>query len=186
MSHFEYVSVAIALIFALLVGRLLAGLSPSLESGRRYPVHATWVVVLLLASVMQWWVIWRTNQVTWTPIRFLWALAIPGIVFLRAGVLLTGRPDEVPSFRDHFFAHRLQFFALGVVGGAQAGLSPWVLGVVPWLEFAPVHPNASVLTLLSIAGLIFRDPKAHLLVVLLSLIGVLAAFYVLPAVEPAV
>jgi len=185
LSHFEYISVAIALVFALAVGRLLAGLSPSLESGRRYSLHAAWVVGLLLAAVMQWWVIWRISHVAWTPIRFLWALAIPGIIFVRAGVLLSAHPDEVASFRDHFFAHRIQFFALGVIGGIHAAMSPWVLGIVPWLEFAPVHPNTISLTVLSTLGLIFKDARVHALIVLVSLLGVLSAFYVLPAVEPA-
>jgi dolichyl-phosphate-mannose--protein O-mannosyl transferase len=115
MSHFEYVSVAIALIFALAVGRLLGGLSLSLTESRRYWVHTTWIVVLLLVSVMSWWFMWRGNEVTWTPIRFLWALSIPALLYVRAAVLL-GRPGEEPgSFYDHFYKIRPLFFSLGLV-----------------------------------------------------------------------
>lgn len=35
LSQFEYVSVAVALIYALVVGRLLTGLAVGLEDGRR-------------------------------------------------------------------------------------------------------------------------------------------------------
>lgn len=184
MSHFEFVSVALALMYALLAGRLLAGLSPSLEETRRYSIHAAWIIVLLLVTVMQWWVAWRMNQVVWTPIRFLWALALPAVVFVRAGVLLSDDPPSVLSFRSYFFEHRVPFFALGIASAAQATLTPWVLGITPWFAFAPIHPTAVVLVVISISGLVFRSHVAHAIIVAVAVLLALATFYLVPAVAP--
>lgn len=186
MSHFEYVSVAIALMYALLAGRLLSGLSPSLDETKRYSVHFLWLITLILVVVMQWWLFWRTSDVVWTPVRFLYALSLPAAVFVRAGVLLGPDPNEVVSFRDHFYEHRVPFFALGVLVSAQAALTPWVFGIVPWLSAAPIHRTTVVLGILSIAGVLLKHPTAQHLIVLLTLLLAVSAFYVLPSVAPAV
>ena len=100
MSQFEYVSVAIALIYALAVGRVLAGLTPALAPTRRYPVHAAWLIQTLLVCVTQWWGLWRTSEVEWTAFKFLWILGMPSLAYVRAAILL-GTPESVPSYREN-------------------------------------------------------------------------------------
>ena len=114
MSHFEYVSVAYALLYALAIGRLLGGLSPAMDVGRRYWVHLIWILVLLLATVMAWWVGWRSSEVVWTPLRFLFGLSLPAFIFVRASVLLGNSNDLPDSYYDHFYEIRLGVFSLGV------------------------------------------------------------------------
>jgi hypothetical protein len=185
MSHFEYVSVAIALMYAIAVGRLLGGLSISMTESRRYWIHTTWIVVLLLVSVAAWWAMWRGNEVTWTPIRFLWALSMPAIIYLRAAVLL-GRPEEAPdSFYDHFYEVRPLFFSLGLAVAIFIALTPWVFGLVPWLKLAPLHFNAVMLFSISALGLYFRKPTVHGVLVILSLAGVVAGFLIIPVATSA-
>jgi hypothetical protein len=142
VSHFEYVSVAIALIYALAVGRLLSGLSLSITESRRYWVHTTWIVVLLLVSVMSWWFMWRGNEVTWTPIRFLWALSMPALIYVRAAVLLGNPADAPASFYDHFYEKRPLFFTLALVSAGFLAVVPWIFGIVPWFTLAPAHATA--------------------------------------------
>ena len=179
MSHFEYVSIAVALIYALVVGRLLTGLGPSIEERRRYPIQIAWILTLFLVCIFSWWQLWATREVEWTALRFLWILALPCLLYIRAAILTGSDPREIDSFRDHFFSNRLSFFGMGVVIAAYIVLSPWIYGDVPWLSFTPVHTTAIMLGTLSIAGLVFRQQSAHWVIVLLSLFGVSLAFMLL-------
>ena len=147
MSQFEYVSVAIALIYALAIGRVLAGITQALAPTRRYSLHAAWLIQILLTCAVQWWGLWRTSTVEWTAFKFLWILATPSLVYVRAAILL-GTPESVPSYRDHFFQVRRTYFAIGLATPVHSSLTPWVLGQVPWLTFLPGFH----LAMLAIAG----------------------------------
>ena len=184
MSHFEYVSVAMALLNALVVARLLSGLAPALDHRRRYWVHAAWVFALVLIAALQWWSFWSWRQVAWTPIRFLWGLSLPGLLFVTAAVLLGDDPGSVASFRDHFFRRRVLFFSLSMASGVNIALGPWVLGQWPWFTPRPVHVAAASLMALSLAGLGFRSHTAHATIVALGLLLVGASF-LLPISGPA-
>jgi hypothetical protein len=173
-----------ALIFALVLGRLLKGLTPCLNAGRRYPVQVAWIFVLLLVCVLQWWALWTAKEVAWTPIRFLWVLAIPGLIYVRASVLTGENPEAVDSFRDHFFKQRVRFFSLGLAQAGLASLTLWVLGLEPWLSVAPIHRIASILATLSIAGLVFESTTAHAIIVSLNLMLAAASFFLLPVIAP--
>ena len=180
MSHFEYISVALALINALIVSRLLNGLMPSLDPSSRYPIHFAWVVTLILITVLQWWAFWRANEVEWTAFRFLWALSLPAILFLRVGVLLSERPEEVVSFKDHFFQYRVRFFSMGLATAFLIGLTPWVLGSTPWFLTEFLHINSMILAALSIAGLVLKGARAHAVIVLLVFSSTMMGFAWLP------
>lgn len=179
MSHFEYVSVAIALINALVVGRLLAGLSFSLAAGRQYWVHTVWISTLLLISVMSWWAMWRLNEVTWTPIRFLWALSLPALLYVRASILLGHSGDEPDSYYEHFYEKRRLFFSLGLLTSAFIALTPWVQGLIPWFEMGPIHINAGFVAGISLLGLVFRSPTVHAVLAVLSLMSAASGFVII-------
>jgi hypothetical protein len=161
LSQFEYVSVAIALIYALAVGRVLAGITPALAPTRRYPVHAAWLVLTLLACVAQWWGLWRTSTVEWTALGFLWVLAVPSLQYVRAAILL-GTPESVPSYREHFFGVRRTYFAIGLATPVHSSLTPWVLGQVQWLTFLPgFHLGMLAIAACCVVGLCSKSETVH-------------------------
>ena len=180
MSHFEFVSVAVALIYALVVARLLTGLTPSLQADRRYAVQIAWIFVLLLSCVLQWWVFWRTSEVSWSPIRFLWVLILPSMLFLQAGLLVGANPETIESFRTHFAARRVPLFSLGLASAAVSAIFPWVLGLAPWLALAPFHPIAVVFALLWTAGLVFPSDRAQATIVSVTFLVVIGGFFFIP------
>lgn len=161
MSQFEYISVAIALIFALVVGRVLAGITPALAPTRRYSVHAAWLAQILLSCVAQWWNLWRTFDVDWTAFRFLWILAMPSLQYVRTAVLV-GTPESVVSYQEHFFAVRRTYFAIGLAIPIHSSLSPWVLGNAPWFTFVPgFHPGMLALGIGCLVGLSSSNETLH-------------------------
>ena len=180
MSHFEYISVALALLYALVVGRVLTGLGPSLEHRRRYPIHVAWLVVFLFVSILQWWGMWDYKSVTWTPVRFLLVMSLPAILFLRAGILLGTNPDSVESFRSRFYEQRRTFFAVGLAEAVIIAFSPWVLGQSPWLTLHTAHRFASVLAILSVAGLALESSRAQAAIVIVALLLAGTGYYLLP------
>ena len=184
MSHFEYVSVSLALVNALAVGRLLSGLPPAMDRERRYWVHAVWVFALILVAALQWWGFWGWRNVAWTPIRFLSALSLPGLLFVQATVLVGETPGSATSFRNLFYDRRVTFFSLGMAAGVNIALGPWILGLVPWFSFGPVHAVGCSLMALSLAGLSFNSHNAQAIIASLSAFIVGASFFVINPVAP--
>src|SRR5262245_8908787 len=183
LSHFEYVSVALALVNALTVGLLLSSLTPVMDHERRYWVHAAWVLSLVLVAALQWWSFWTWRAVVWSPIRFLWALSLPGLLFVQASVLV-GETGSVTSYRDRFFERRVAFFSLGIALAVNIALGPWVLGLARWLSLTPAPPVAASLMALSIAGIGFRTHLAHTIIASLAMLLAIASFLWLPVATP--
>jgi len=186
LTHFEYISVAVALISALSVGRLLGALPSALDQGRRYWVHVAWILALLLVVVLQWWLFWNAKETAWTPIRFLWVLSFPGVHFLQAVILVGDTPSSVTSYRDHFFHQRVRFFSLSLAAGALTAVNHWVAGVEPLFTFVPNHRIAAVLTALSIAALCSKSAIAHAVLVCLFLLLAVSSFFLVPVFAPTV
>jgi hypothetical protein len=165
MTHFEYISVAIALVNALVVSRLLSGATASLRSDAFYFTHFAWVVTLILITIMQWWAMWGLREVEWTALRFVWVLAGPSLLYLRAVVLLSEHPEEIDSFEAHFFASRVPFFSLSLLTGPWVALTPWVIGTSPWFTLTPLVLAGAILMVLATAGLVFKGRSAHTILV---------------------
>ena len=125
---------------------------------------------------------WTAKEVAWTPIRFLWALTMPGLLYVRASVLTGENPEAVDSFRDHFFKQRVRFFSLALAQAGLASLGPWVLGLEPWLSVAPIHRVAAILATLSIAGLVLKSATAHAILVSLTLLLAASSYFLFPVI----
>src|SRR6185295_3745203 len=101
---FEHVAVAFSMVLSLGVVRLLDGLRPALVPGRRYWVHALWLIQKLLNYAFYWWIFWSLREgVRWNIASFLWILLGPALLFLQATALATTNPSGVASWRDPLF-----------------------------------------------------------------------------------
>ncbi|MFT5571286.1 MAG: hypothetical protein ACI9FR_000200 [Cryomorphaceae bacterium] len=177
MTHFEYISVAIALVNALVVSRLLRGITASLRPDAFYFTHFAWLVTLILITVMQWWSMWGAREVEWTALKFIWILGLPSILFLRSGVLLSEHPEEIESFENYFFESRIAFFSLGLLTSFWVSVTPWILGIFPWFTITQLHMGSSVLMGLSIVGLISKGRLIHTILALLFMVAALLNFF---------
>lgn len=182
MSPFEFVSVAVALFYAMALGRLVNGLGPSLRADARWSVHIAWILILILTGTLQWWMLWNVGSTSWTALRFLFVLALPGILLARAGILLGEQPAEVVSFHAHFFERRVPFFTLAIASAIQGALSPWVLGGTPWFKLAGVHRVAIVFVALGVAGILCRGERSHAVLASLYFVAVAIGFALAPGI----
>ena len=160
MTLFEYLAVFLSIVLSFGVIRLLDGLPPALTQGRRYSIHATWVILVLLMHVQYWWVFWSySTGVTWNYPRFLVVLASPLLLYSLAITLVPREPDRVESWRDHFYHVRARFcylFACWFVAVALANLT--VLGQ-PLLN--PLRLGQGVVLILFLVGAVSRRPWYH-------------------------
>ena len=160
MVLFEHVAVAFSMVLSFGVVRLLDGLRPAFVPGRRYWVHALWLVQKQLNHAFYWWGFLSFREgVAWTVASFLWMLIVPALLFLQATALATTNPSGIASWREHFFDIRRWFFSVDIVLILHSVVTSSLLRGVPLL-----HPfralQAAGLTI-SIVGAASASPRLH-------------------------
>ena len=160
MNLFEHVAVAFSMVLSFGVVRLLDGLRPALVPGRRYWVHALWLVQkaaqprLLLVGILVLPGGRRLDR------RFL-PLAPPrtSLLFLQATALVTTNPSAVDSWRDHFFGIHSWFFSVDVVLILHSVTTASLLRGVPLVH--PLRALQAVGLTISILGAASASPRLH-------------------------
>ena len=179
MTHFEFVSVAAALIYALAIGKLTSGIAMSLQTNKFYWVHAVWMIGLLLVCVLQWWGIWGMRTIEWTPLSFLWLLTLPGLQLIRSTVLVGPDPNSIESYETYFYKTRIHFFALTVLTGCQVLASSWILSEEPASTFQPAHGQGLMIIIVAIIGLISPRRSIHGAIAISSIVAPIVGFAIL-------
>jgi hypothetical protein len=178
MTHFEYISVAVSLVYSLVLAKLLGTLPAALRPGRRYWVHAIWIANLLFVTVGSWWQIWSYREVEWSPPSFLILLAIPSVMYLRAAILVSDDPGAVASWRSHYYEVRSPFFLLQLLGITNLVASRWIIVGAP-LSTQALAANA-VFAALSILAAISAAPRLHEAFALVSVVAFATGLFVPP------
>lgn len=168
MTHFEYISVAVSIILALGIARLLDGIGPALRKGQRYWVHVGWMAVKFFNIVIWWWALWTLRGVQWNFVVFVYQLIGPVIIYLQTKSLVTPSQSTPDSWRVRFEEIRVWFFVGNIVLLSIALVTPLALG-----SENPQRTVVPVIFLLanSAAGLVFRDGRVQAVVVVLALLG---------------
>jgi hypothetical protein len=117
MDPFSYLVVLTSIILGLGVTRLVGGLGYLMQTRRRkhpYWVHMLWMVNLLLAMAIVWWVAyrWRSNE-HWTFLLFIWLLLLPTILYLISSLLFPDQDDEpITDWQVYFYENHRDIFLL--------------------------------------------------------------------------
>ncbi len=176
MSQFEFVLVGSSMVIALAVARLLEGTRDSFEPGRRYWLHASWVVIKLMNSVMIFWGAWAygMGDDAYSFVDFLIVVGAPGVLYLQAHALIGPRPDSVPDWRAHFWKIRRWFFAANVALIALVGATIYVVGDTPFPSIDAV-PIAVILTF-SALGVASSNERLHGAIAVVALLNLTLGF----------
>ena len=109
---------------------------------RRYSLHLLLNLVLLMLIAVSFWTFYSLKDVDWTFPGFLLALLIPGLLYYCAAVLVPENPEDVVSWRDHYWAMRRRWYGgLALWGVATAASASVNLGM------GLQHPRASFMRL---------------------------------------
>ena len=98
MSQFEFVSVAVSIVLALSITRLLTTLPHALARDRRYWVHGVWCFVMLSPHLGFWWSIWIYRGVeSWSFQAFVAVLLTPALMYMTVTAQYVGNPSSDES-----------------------------------------------------------------------------------------
>jgi hypothetical protein len=168
MGLFEHVAVAFSMVLSFGVARLLDGLRPSLAPGRRYWVHAAWLVQKLVGAALYWWgFLSLRDGVVWSSASFLWVLLTPGFLFLQATALVGSDPSGVASWRKHFFEIRRWFFGVDIALILHSIITSTVLRELPLVH--PFRALQATGLAMSICGAATASPRVHAVLAPLAL-----------------
>ena len=73
------------------------------------------MAVWLWGFVVSWWNIWIYRDLEWTFLRFLLFLSINGPLLFIAYTLVPDNPEQVGSWKEHFYATCRRFFGATIV-----------------------------------------------------------------------
>jgi hypothetical protein len=159
LTTFEYLAIAYTLLFSTTALRLVGGLPHAFRRGRVYWVHSAFVVVLLCATVQNFWTFLVYRDLEWTFVRFLGMLAIPGNLYFIASMLIPDEASVVESWKKHYFQRRVQAFS-GIL--AWGLLSFWATTFLAGMPFThPVRGVQAGLLMMGICGLSSARPIVH-------------------------
>jgi hypothetical protein len=182
VTLFEYIAIAFSLIYSIALVRLLGGLPDAIRPGRIYWVHLVFVVTVLVYVINAFWAFWSYSNAAWTYPSYIAALLTPTIQYFLAAILVPGEPDEVSSWRDHYFSVRRRFFVGLCVLGLAGSLSNTVLVSMPLQH--PARLGQVGILAIGVAGLISSNPRVHAVLAVTSLIAVVA-FGIVVLAQPA-
>jgi hypothetical protein len=115
MDPFSYLVVLTSIILGLGVTRLVGGLGHLMQTRRRkrpYWVHTLWMLNLLMAMAVVWWMAyrWRSNE-HWTFLLFIWLLLLPTILYLISSLLFPDQDDQpITDWEAYFYQNQRDIF----------------------------------------------------------------------------
>ena len=180
MTQFEFVTVALSLIYALAVSDVVRCFPWAARSPARYWPHFGWLVVTLLIITFGWHSTWNLRNVSWNGLQFLYALQSPILISVVARVLTTRTPETVVSYREHFAVVRRPLYGLVLATAIVGSISPWVQGNIPFGTIAPIHYTSAPAALLMIGGLTVPGGRSDGLLAGLLVVALLTGLAFVP------
>jgi hypothetical protein len=171
LTLFEYLAIALSLVFSFTALRLVGGLSHTLNQPSRYWVHAIQNVVALLMVVVVFWVFWSYREVHWTFPKFVLALSVPGALYFAAITLIPDDPAAVTSWREYYFSVRIKLFVALALWALLTSILSTLLLAMPIDH--PARIGQITMLTLAVIGIASRNPRIHAVLALSMLVAVL-------------
>lgn len=170
MTHFEFVSVFIAIVVAFAVSDILVSWGEQIRLRRRirtYALHTAWSGLLLIVLMGVWWTLWAQRERTsWSFPEYL-MLMVPYLTLALIAYILTPRfDDRDEDIKKYYFDNSRWVFALAAIY-----LSSWILFSLVVLD-SPLNETGSLSRLagliLMIALAVWRNERFHIAAVTLA------------------
>ena len=167
LSQFEYISIAVSLVLAFGLTRLLSGLPHVIQGERRYWVHGFWCLQAVVNYAMFWWLFWNWRHVEdWTLGAFLLTLPYPALCYVGATILIPSDASRGTEWRAYYFDARKAIFAIFGIATATLGMVGIVLNDEPILS--PFLYVSSAFVVLYAVGFISDRPRVQGAIVLIN------------------
>lgn len=174
MSLFEFLMVLVSLIIGLGIAELLSGIAQTIRYRKTvtlYWVHFTFVLIIFLALLQQWWEIWGLRETeTWTFIGLLMMLGGPIGLFLISHLIF---PDQIVTvdFRAYYYNEMQPILWIGVCTViTSVTFRPLIFGET---LFALDNLSSFVLIAIFVSLSFSRNAIYHGVMVILVLLGLM-------------
>ena len=171
MSLIEVVVTGYSIIVAFCLARLLDGIRPAAQRGSRYWVHFAWIINKIANVLITYWVTWSYSSESLSFIQFIITLVPAIVIYLQCDALVTQQPEEVTSWRDHYYEISRYFFGMNIALG---------VGLVAQAFFAgssdfpmPIYVMLGVFTVISLVGYLSRSHLVHSVIACISMFNLL-------------
>lgn len=138
MTIFEFLTVAVSIVLALGLSKLISSIPFVFAAGKRDWLHMLLFVLAVLSHIILWWRIWLLNDVTeWNILQFTLLMGSPLSLYLAATALVSNAPEQVSDWKTHFAdqSHWI-FSAIAAVIGFGLLRSYFISGSTPaWWSF---------------------------------------------------
>ncbi len=112
MSAFEFISVSVAIVLALTLGKLMSAVNDVFDKARRDYLHIGFYLLSYIGILTMWWSQWMMVRVeTWTFFAFVLVMASPIGLYFTVHSLLSSNPSETESWRGYFERNHRWFFS---------------------------------------------------------------------------
>jgi hypothetical protein len=180
MSELEFILIGVSMVLAIALGKLLEGVVDISGDPSRYWVHSGWVLSRLMGVVLYFWVfraaVIGQMGIEWTFGKFFLAMGGPVTTFMQAHLLLAIDRNVSKDWRSHFYSVRRRFFLFAIVQQA-VNIENSITFDIP-----ASAPAFLLLMVLSIAGIVWSNPRLHAFIVCVYL-AIQTAGLALPIIE---
>lgn len=166
---FDYLAIAFGLLYSVAALRVLGGLPAALARERRSWLHLGLTFETLGLITISFWTFWSLRAVDWTFRGFALALLVPGLLYYCAAALVPENPENVTSWREHYFEVHQRWYGGLALWALGAALSATVNLGMGWF-----HPARGIhVTGIAIGLVGARSSNRRVHVVLVVLLGLL-------------
>lgn len=169
MSLIEVVVTGYSIIVAFCLARLLDGIRPGAQRPSRYWVHFVWIINKILNVLITYWVTWSYSADELSFIQFMITLFPAIIIYLQCDALVTKQPEQVQSWRDHYYEVSSYFFGMNIALG---------IGLIAQAYFAgsnsfpgPIYLMLCVFVLLSFVGYRAKTHAVHRVIAIIAAVN---------------
>lgn len=165
MSIFEFLTVAVSIVLALGLSKLISSVPYVFDAQKRDWLHALFFVLLVVAHIVVWWRVWFLNVVSsWNILQFAILMGSPLSLYLAATALVSNTPAQVSDWKA-YLADQSHWVIAAITSVLFFGLlrSYFILRVTPeWW---------SILMFALYAGAALSKRRiVHVVIVLLTLV----------------
>ena len=138
MTIFEYLTVAVSIVLALSLSKLISSI-PFVFAGRKRDwLHSLIFILAVLTHIIVWWRIWALKDVPdWNILQFTLLMGSPLSLYLAATALVSSTPEQVSDWKTYLAdqSHWV-FSAIAAVIGFGLLRSYFISGITPaWWSF---------------------------------------------------
>src|SRR5258705_772415 len=176
IAPYQHVVVVMSIVLGLSVTQLLKGLAQLYRTRNRvrpYWLHTAWVVLLILYSLLLWWLFWNYRGIEeWSFFRFVLYLSPMIVFYFLTSIVIPDPSDPVINYKEYYFSSRVGFFgtfALQVVLAHAAGV---VVRGLPLLD--PADPLRLAMVALLLIAMRSTSERVHAVVLTLFVIAMVA------------